>query len=76
LFSPARFFLETSEHAASVHSLDFPANRRGFRERRMLWIMDYGLWIMDYGNAIAVSAIIANIMIAVISWLIAHRKKR
>jgi len=31
---------------------------------------------MDLGNAIAVSAIIANIMIAVISWLIVHRKKR
>jgi hypothetical protein len=31
---------------------------------------------MDLGNAIAVSAIIANIMIAVISWHIAHRKKR
>ena len=31
---------------------------------------------MDYGNAIAVTALLTNIMIAVISWLIAHRKKR
>jgi len=43
---PARFLLETSEHAASVHSLGFPANRRGFREGRMLWIVENGLHLL------------------------------
>ena len=52
---------------ASVRLTCFPCKPQGISRRED---------VMDFGNAIAVSAIIANIMIAVISWLIAHRKKR